>query len=360
MHSNAAYAAAAAELEESPVADNGALLLVVDDNRVNRLLLARHLETQGHRVELAENGRVALQMLRARSFDLVLLDIEMPEMDGFEVLEVMKADVDLRDVPVIVTSAVEGMDSVVRCIELGAEDYLSKPVNPVLLKARIGSGLVKKQLRDQQRAMVRRFATSEVADDMQQSGFALGGRHVCATVMFSDIRGFTSLVEAQTPDETIELLNDYYALMFDAISGHGGVVNQMIGDGLMAVFGAPLPLDDSSAAAVRAALEMVEMVEMLSIERVSAGKPELRIGVGIATGEMVAGYTGTQHRATYTCIGDTVNRAARLEAHTKSVQRWVLVDGAARDELTDEFAITQLDDEMFKGKSELIRVFAIG
>ena len=210
------------------MADHGALLLVVDDNKVNRLLLARSLETQGHRVELAENGRVALEMLRAKPFDLMLLDIEMPEMDGFEVLETLKADPKLCDVPVIVTSAVEGLESVVRCIELGAEDYLGKPVNPVLLKARIGSGLAKKQLRDQQKAMVRRFATSEVADDMQQSGFALGGRHVRATVMFSDIRGFTSLVESQTPDETIALLNDYYALMFDAISGHGGVVNQIM------------------------------------------------------------------------------------------------------------------------------------
>ncbi len=340
------------------VADTGARLLVVDDNKVNRLLLARSLETQGHRVELAENGRVALEMLRAGSFDLMLLDIEMPEMDGFEVLEVLKADSALSDVGVIVTSAVEGLDSVVRCIELGAEDYLSKPVNPVLLKARISSGLAKKQLRDQQRAMVRRFATSEVADDMQQSGFALGGRHVRATVMFSDIRGFTSLAEAQTPAETIELLNDYYALMFDAISSHGGVVNQMVGDGLMAIFGAPQPLADHSAAAVRAALEMIEMVTMLSAERVAAGLREIRIGIGIATGEMVAGYAGTQHRATYTCIGDTVNRAARLEAHTKVAQRCILVDGAARDELGDEFNLTAMGDQMFKGKSESVRVYA--
>lgn len=340
------------------MAETGARLLVVDDNKVNRLLLARSLETQGHRVELAENGKVALDMLRTQPFDLMLLDIEMPEMDGFEVLEVLKADSTLSDVGVIVTSAVEGLDSVVRCIELGAEDYLSKPVNPVLLKARISSGLAKKQLRDQQKAMVRRFATSEVADDMQQSGFALGGRHLRATVMFSDIRGFTSLSEAQTPSETIELLNDYYALMFDAISGQGGVVNQMIGDGLMAIFGAPQPLADHSAAAVRAALEMIEMVAMLSAERVAAGRPEIRIGIGIATGEMVAGYTGTQQRATYTCIGDTVNRAARLEAHTKVAQRWILIDGAARDELGDEFHLTALGEEMFKGKSELVRVYA--
>ncbi len=116
-------------------------LLVVDDNKVNRLLLARGLELQGHRVLLAENGRVALEMLRAEPFDLVLLDMEMPEMDGFQVLEQLQADRQLRDLPVIVTSSLEGVAHVVRCIELGAEDYLTKPVNPGLLRARIGASL---------------------------------------------------------------------------------------------------------------------------------------------------------------------------------------------------------------------------
>ena len=341
------------------MAEAGARLLVVDDNKVNRLLLARNVESQGHRVELAENGRVALDRLRCQPFDLVLLDIEMPEMDGFQVLEQIVADPQLCDVPVIVTSAVEGLESVVRCIELGAEDYLSKPVNSVLLRARISAGLAKKQLRDQQRDMVRRFATPEVADDLQQSGFALGGRTVWATVMFSDIRDFTSLAETLSPNESIELLNSYYALMFEAISSQGGVVNSMMGDGLMAVFGAPLPLADHTAAAARAALEMMEMLEMLNADRRASSQPAIRIGIGIATGEMVAGYAGTQHRATYTCIGDTVNRAARLEAHTKAVGRWVLCDGAAHDELGSEFQMTALGDEMLKGKSELVRVFSI-
>src|SRR5215510_7752015 len=241
--------------------ENGARLLVVDDNKVNRLLLARSLEQQGHQVTTAENGRIALDMLRREPFDLLLLDIEMPEMDGFQVLEQLKADRQLRDLPVIVTSVIEGLDNVVRCIELGAEDYLHKPVNPVLLRARIGASLEKKRLRDQQKELVRRFATSEVAQDLQQSGFALGGKRVHASVMFSDIRGFTTLVENEPPEETIELLNSYYTLMFDAINSHGGVVNQMIGDGLMALFGAPLPLSDCAGSAVGAALEMMELIE---------------------------------------------------------------------------------------------------
>src|SRR5258707_885569 len=169
---------------------NGAArLLVVDDNKVNRLLLTRSLELQGHSTAMAENGRVALEMLRREEFDLVLLDMEMPEMDGFQVLEQLVKDTKLRDLPVIVTSSLEGIANVVRCIELGAEDFLTKPVNPVLLKARIGASLEKKRLRDGQKELVRRFATSEVAQDLAQSGFTLGGSYVRASVMFSDIRG---------------------------------------------------------------------------------------------------------------------------------------------------------------------------
>jgi adenylate cyclase len=336
----------------------GARLLVVDDNKVNRLLLSRNLELLGHRVAAVENGRIALERLRREPFDLALLDIEMPEMDGFQVLEQIRGDLALRDVPVIVTSSLEGIDNIVRCIELGAEDYLPKPVNPVLLKARIGASLEKKRLRDQQKALVRRFATPEVAQDLQQSGFALGGKRIRASVMFSDIRGFTTLAESQPPEETIELLNTYYTLMFDAIAGHGGIVSHMAGDGLMAIFGAPLPLPDHCDAAVRAALEMIEMMGLFNVERRSAGKPEIRIGIGIASGEMVAGYTGTNDRATYTCIGDTVNLASRLEAHTKVAERVILIDAVTRAGLRDSLAFEALGTVAIRGKAQAVEVFA--
>jgi adenylate cyclase len=341
------------------VSESAARLLVADDNKVNRLLLSRSLELQGHRVKCAENGRIALEMLRAETFDLLLLDMEMPEMDGFQVLEQLSREPQGRDIPVIVTSSLEGVASIVRCIELGADDYLHKPVNPVLLKARIGSSLEKKRLRDQQADLVRRFATSEVAQDLQQSGFALGGRRVEGAVMFSDIRGFTALVESQPPEETIELLNTYYMLMFDAINGRGGVVNQMIGDGLMAIFGAPLPLPEHSMQAVLAALDMIEMIELFNAERGAAGKPAIRIGIGIASGEMVAGYTGTQQRATYTCIGDTVNLAARLEAHTKIAQRVILIDAATRAAIDDGVPVEALGAVEIRGKSAAVEVYAV-
>jgi len=206
---------------------------------------------------------------------------------------------------------------------------------------------------------VRRFATSEVAQDLQQSGFALGGRRVAATVMFADIRGFTALVERQPPEETIELLNTYYTLMFDAISGHGGVVNQMIGDGLMAIFGAPLPLAEAPLCAVRAALDMVEMIDLFNAERATEGKAPIAIGVGIASGEVVAGYTGTQQRATYTCVGDTVNLAARLEAHTKEAARTVLIDGDTHAALADRLATEALGPVRLKGKAAAVQVHAV-
>ena len=337
----------------------GARLLVVDDNKVNRLLLTRSLELQGHGVESAENGRVALEMLRRGGFDLVLLDMEMPEMDGFAVLEQMTKDLQLRDLPVIVTSSLEGVENIARCIELGAEDYLMKPVNPVLLKARIGASLEKKRLRDQQKELVRRFAAPEVAQDLQNSGFTLGGKRVRGTVMFADIRSFTSLAESQTPEETIELLNTYYTLMFDAIGDQGGIVSEIAGDGLMAIFGAPLPLPDHCEAAVRAALEMSDLVELFNVERAAAGKPQIRIGIGIASGEMVAGYTGTNERATYTCIGDTVNLAARVEQHTKVAARTVLIDGTTREGLSARIEVEPLGPVLFKGKAAPVDIYSV-
>jgi class 3 adenylate cyclase len=334
-------------------------LLVVDDNKVNRLLLGRGLEQHGHRVAFAENGRQAMEMLHQSEFDLVLLDIQMPEMDGYQVLEKLTEDLDLRDIPVIVTSALEELDSVVRCIEMGAEDYLTKPVNPVLLRARIGAGLEKKRLRDQQRELIRRFATAEVAQDMEESGFALGGRFVEATAMFSDIRSFTTLAESQSPADTIELLNTYYTLMFEAISVQGGVVNQMVGDGLMAIFGAPLPLPNHGEQAVRAALEMIEMIDLFNLDQAAAGKPAIRIGIGIATGQVIAGYTGTQRRATYTCVGDTVNLAARLEAYTKVAGKPILIDECTRQSLSGALQVEDLGPVQIKGKNQEVKIFSV-
>jgi adenylate cyclase len=335
-------------------------LLVVDDNKVNRLLLGRALAQLGHTVAFAENGREALGVLRRRRVDLVLLDIEMPEMNGYEVLEALSADPHLRDLPVVMMSSVEEVDSVARCIEMGAEDYLFKPVNPMLLKARIGASLEKKRLRDQQRELFRKFASAEVAEELLTTGLELGGKEVEASVMFSDIRSFTRIAESLSPADTIDLLNAYYTLMFDAIGGRGGVVSQLLGDGLMAVFGAPLPRDDHRERSVGAALEMLDLVDVFNREQALRGRVEIRIGIGIASGPLIAGFTGTDERVIYTCIGDTVNLASHLEAHTKVVGRPILITENTREGLSGGCVIECHGLVRFKARSEAVQVYSVG
>lgn len=150
-------------------------ILVVDDNRLNRLTLAQYLRQQGHTVALAENGQAALELLQKEPFDLLLLDIVMPEKDGYQVLEEVRASPALRSLPVIVISAVEEMDSVVRCIQMGAEDYLPKPFDPVLLRARIGACLETKRLHDQEVAYLEQIRREKKrADDLLNVVIPLG------------------------------------------------------------------------------------------------------------------------------------------------------------------------------------------
>src|SRR5919199_1232852 len=334
-------------------------ILVADDNPVNRLLLGRGLEQEGHTIVFAEHGSEALDLLRRRHFDLMLLDVLMPELDGYQVLAELKLDAHLRDVPVIMTSSLDELDSVVKCVEMGAEDYLTKPINPVLLNARITASLEKKRLRDQQRELISKFATKEVAEDLLTSGFSLGGKHVDASVMFCDIRSFTTIAEAREPAETIELLNDYYTLMIDAITGEGGIVNQIAGDGLMSIFGAPLPRDDHRREAVLAAGQMISLVRLFNKEQAARDKVQIQIGVGIASGRVIAGYAGTHQRATYTCVGDTVNVAARLESHTKVVKRPILINENTRRGLADEIVVEAHGELALKGKTQAIEVYAV-
>jgi len=334
-------------------------LIVIDDNKVNRMVLSRSLEQQGHIVDTAENGLEGLEKIRTGSFDLVLLDIEMPEMNGFEVLEACLKDVNLRQIPIIMTSAMEEIDAVVKCVELGAEDYLTKPVNPILLRARVNASLEKKRLRDEQKKLFKTFATDEVADELLREGFSLGGKLVNASILFCDIRSFTTLAESQSPAETIELLNNYFALMFDAIINNKGSVNQMAGDGLMAVFGTPKFHENHREHAVRAGLAMQEQLKVFNNQLISQGKPPVKIGIGIASGAVVAGYTGTQARAIYTCIGDTVNLASRIEEYTKTAGKSFLIDHDTRNGINQSIQTESLGEITFKGKQQAVEIYAV-
>ncbi len=341
------------------ISSKPARLLIVDDNKINRMILSRTLEQQKHIVETANDGKEGLEKIRTGSFDLVLLDIEMPKMNGFEVLEACLKDVELRQIPIIMTSAMDELDAVVKCVELGAEDYLTKPVNPILLRARVNASLEKKRLRDEQRKLFRTFATKEVAEELLRTGFSLGGKLVTGSVLFADIRSFTTIAESQDPAETIDLLNQYFSLMFDAITNNGGTVNQVIGDGLMAVFGAPIFFQDHAEKSVKAALEMLEQLKVFNQHLLAQGKNQIHIGIGIASGTMVAGYTGTQSRAIYTCIGDTVNLASRIEQYTKEALRPLLIDNHTRLNLPESYKVEDLGKIVFKGKHNAVKIFAV-
>ena len=334
-------------------------ILVVDDNRMNRLMLARGLEQQGHQVSFAENGRQALGMMQNQALDLVLLDIEMPEMNGYEVLEQLNADPHWRDIPVIMISAVDEIDSVVRCIEMGAADYLNKPFNPVLLKARVNASLEKKRLLDKQRELFRKFATDEVAEELLTSDFSLGGKLVDATVLFCDIRSFTTLAESQSPEDTIELLNAYYALIINATASEGGMVSLMAGDGLMSIFGAPLARKDHRQHSVQAAMQMIELIGLFNQEQALLQRAPIAIGIGIASGAVISGFVGTQRRATYTCIGDTVNLASRLESHTKVVGQPILIAENTRLGLDTNIQVVPQGDVQLRGKTQTVNIFSV-
>jgi class 3 adenylate cyclase len=309
-------------------------VLIVDDDRINRMLLTRGVEQAGHLVRTAENGRDALALLREEPYDVVLLDIVMPELDGVSVLEQIKSDPRLQHVPVIMISAVDEIDSVVRCIEMGAEDYLPKPFDPVLLRARINAGLASKRLHDVEQERVRsvfsRFLPEHVVDDVLErtdDDLRLGGSRDVGTVMFTDIRGFTAFSESAEPQLVIQLLNEYFGEMIDAIFAQDGTLVGYRGDGLLAVFGAPIALDDHADRALAAAREMIEVrLPRFNgwLHKQRLGGP-FEMGIGLNSGPFMSGNVGSARQLEYTVHGDTVNTAARLEAMTKSTRRSLLM-----------------------------------
>ncbi|MEW5938873.1 MAG: adenylate/guanylate cyclase domain-containing protein [Chloroflexota bacterium] len=334
-------------------------ILIVDDEAFNVDYLEQELEDLDYETISASNGLEALDRVQSDAPDLILLDIMMPTLDGFEVLTRLKMSPATRDIPVIIISALNDLQSVVRGVQRGAEDYLPKPFEPTLLKARISASLEKKSLRDQQRKLLHTFATPQVAEELLASGFTLGGKNITASIMFVDIRSFTSISEKHSAAETIELLNDYFAAIFEPVARHGGIVNNIMGDGMLAVFGATSKGDNYREQAARAAIEILEVVKTFNEKQAAAGKVQIQIGIGIASGDLLAGYAGTQHRATYTCIGDTVNMASRLESHTKEVHRPIIIEGVTRAGLPDSIRVEPLGEALLRGKSQPIEVFAV-
>ena len=344
-------------------------VLVVDDDPLNRMLLTRSLEQEGHRVGSAASGQEALEILREKPFDVVLLDIVMPELDGVSVLERLKRDPVLQHVPVIMISAVDEIETVVRCIEMGSEDYLPKPFNPVLLRARINAALAKKRLHEVERERVRevfsRFVPEHVVDDVLErtdEDLRLGGSRGVGTVMFTDIREFTAFTERTPPDRVIDLLNEYFGEMIDAIFHHGGTLVGYLGDGLLAVFGAPIPLDDHADRALAAAREMlaVRLPRFNRRVRERTLGNGFEMGIGLNSGLFIAGNVGSARRLEYTVYGDTVNTASRIEGMTKTTRQSVLIADSTRQALlrppSDLVHVGEFD---VRGKQSSIRLWTI-
>jgi len=300
-----------------PEAEHG-LLLVVDDNKINRDMLTRRLERQGYTIRAVENGRQALRIAAEQKFDLILLDVMMPEMDGYQTLARLKADPRFRDIPVIMISALDEIESIVRCIEMGAEDYLPKPFDPVLLRARIGASLEKKRLRDQEQAYLQQIAAEKkraddllhvilpdtVVDELKATNRVKPRRYENVAVMFCDIVDFTIYCDQRPPEQVVAYLQELVET-FEALAARYGLEKiKTVGDAFMTTAGLLKPIESPVLSCVKCGLEMIA-----AAPRLSAG---WKVRAGIHWGTVIAGVVGHRHYL-FDVWGDTVNTAARVE-----------------------------------------------
>lgn len=335
-------------------------VLVVDDNEVNRDLLTRRVKKMGHTVSEAEDGKKAIALMQQEPFDLVLLDIMMPIMNGYEVLDYLKAESTLCHIPVIVVSALNDLESVVKCIELGAEDYLTKPFNKVLLTARITNCLEKKQLRDQERFFLKQLQTEQERSEhlllniLPQSIVELLKYDPCTiadsfdevSVLFADIVGFTEISSHKSPTQIIEILNVIFSEFDNLTDRHGLEKIKTIGDAYMVVGGLPTPRDDHAEAIAEMALDMQKQIDQFNRESGEA----FSIRIGINSGPVIAGVIGLK-KFSYDLWGDTVNLASRMESH--GVAGCIQVTSTTRDLLKDKYLFEARTNIPIKGKGNI-------
>ena len=352
-------------VDESTLRQETGYILVVDDIEANRDLLSRRLLRDGHRVATASDGSQALLMLEQEEFDLVLLDLMMPGINGFEVLKRIKADAAMRNVPVIMVSALNETDSVVRCLEAGAHDYLLKPFNPILLKARIGSGLESKQWSDderRQREYIRqafsRFISPAVVDQLvsDPSKLALGGERLNITCVFTDLAGFTSLIEGSEPKIVLPLLNRYLDGLCRVFLEHHGTIDKIVGDALHGFFGAPLEQPDHPARAMRCVLDLDDYARAFMREEDAAALGFGVTRIGVHTGSAVVGNFGGDAFFDYTAHGDVINTAARMESVNKHLGTTICVSADTAGQCAD-IPFRPIGHLLLKGKSQSVEAF---
>lgn len=344
-------------------------VLVTDDEAQIRRLCERALTSAGYRVTLAESGEDAVRRLTS-DLEIVLTDLTMPgAVNGIEVIRQVRRS---GSADVILMTAFPELDTAVAALREGAYDYLVKPFTvDVLLTAvrrcadkRALSAELERERRlrrelqlahdrltqmEKVKELFGRFATPEIAQFMlekPQDQWKRAERRT-ATVLFADVRRFTPFAERATPEETVNALEDVLACAIDAIHREGGVLNKFIGDGLLAIFGAPIPQERHAEAAARAALAIRDGAEALARRRAAQGRTPLRIGIGVSTGEMFAGCIGTKDRAEYTVIGHAVNVGARLQEAAEPGQ--ILVSPQTGERLGAGFSLKPIQPVVLKG-----------
>jgi class 3 adenylate cyclase/CheY-like chemotaxis protein len=300
-------------------------ILVVDDNASNRNLLFRRLSHDGHHVAGAHSGRRALEILEIEEFDLILLDLLMPDLNGFQVLGLLKADERLHDIPVIMISGLQETDAVIRCIEAGAEDYLAKPFSPVLLRARISACLERKRWRDRERryverielekqryeSLLRNILPGQIVARLNNGEVVIADRVEEATILFADLVGFTAVASRLPPAVLVDNLNRIFSAFDDLCRRLQIEKIKTIGDAYMAAAGLPLPRPDHAEVIADFALAMLDTLDAVN----ATIDVPFQIRIGIHTGPVVAGVIGS-HRFLYDIWGDAVNLASRLESHS--------------------------------------------
>jgi class 3 adenylate cyclase len=337
-----------------PSRDAGAVrLLVVDDNELNRDMLSRRLGARGFAVETAEDGARALQRLEQGGFDLVLLDVMMPGLSGIDVLQRVRERWPESDLPVIMATARDATEDVVEALRLGANDYVTKPLDFPVVLARVETQLTLKR----QKAEIRRLAddlelrnhfirglfgrylSEEVVTGLLASpeGPRLGGEQRKVTLLMSDLRGFTPLTEGLAPEQVLHLLNSYLAAMADVILTYQGTIDEFVGDAILAIFGAPLARPDDARRAVACAVDMQAALQELNRQNEADGLPRLEMGVAVHTGEVIVGNIGSEKRTKYGVVGSAVNHAGRIESFTVGGQ--VLISEATLREAGDDVKV---------------------
>jgi adenylate cyclase len=356
------------ELAASDPHGHRASILVVDDNAELRQTIVLKLELFGYNnVTTAADGESALALIRQHEFDLVILDIEMPRLNGFGVLKALKEDANRRHLPVIVSSGLDDLDSVVRCIELGAEDYLLKPLKTVIFRARVGATLERKRLRDIERLRLvqvqheRRLLQLEqekserlllnilpepIATRLKQGEHTIAERYNGVTVLFADVFDFASFASRTEPEDIVALLNDLFS-RFDQLADRNGLEKiKTIGDSYLAVGGLPERRTDHAEAVATLALEMLGALESFNSTR----ETRLRMRIGVNSGPVVAGIIGRQ-KFSYDLWGTTVNLASRMQS--SGLPDCIQVSSATGELLQGKFQLTPRGTVTCKGLGEV-------